>query len=61
MVSSPGYINSDKTQEDDSMDSTRDFVAKVKDTQDKAKKNKQHHGEGSPDAKLANKQHSTKK
>lgn len=43
------------------MDSTHDFVAKVKDTQDKAKKNKQHNGQGSPDAKLANKQHSTKK
>jgi hypothetical protein len=56
-----GYINSEITEEADSMDSTRDFVAKIKDTQDKAKKNKQHNGEGSPGAKLPNKQHSTDK
>lgn len=43
------------------MDSTHDFVAKIKDTQDKAKKNKQHNGEGSPGARLPNKQHSTDK
>jgi len=43
------------------MDSTRDFVEKVHDTQEKARKNKQHNGQGSPEKKLPGKQHSTNK
>lgn len=39
-------------------ESTSEFVAKVKDTQEKALKNKEHHGKGTPSSKLPTKQHS---
>lgn len=39
------------------MDSTEQFVDKVKDTQAKQQKNKQHYGKGTPSAKLQTKQH----
>ena len=43
------------------MDSTNEFVDKVHDTQEKMEKNKETQGKGNPNAKLANKQHSTNK
>lgn len=43
------------------MDSTKDFVAKVQDTQRKAERNKKRNGEGLPANQLSNKQHSTNK
>ncbi|MFC3749640.1 MULTISPECIES: DUF4023 family protein [Bacillales] len=42
------------------MDDTHEYVEKLHDTQKKAEKSK-HRGQGSPEAKLPNKQHSTKK
>ena len=38
-----------------------DSIEKIQDTQEKAQKNKEHQGEGNPDGKLPNKQHSTNK
>ncbi|MBD2868224.1 DUF4023 family protein [Paenibacillus arenilitoris] len=43
------------------MESTREFVEKVRDTQRKAERNKRSNGQGSPMNQLANKQHSTNK
>ncbi len=43
------------------MDSTQQFVDKIRDTQMKDKKNKQHHGKGNPDLQLSSKQHSKTK
>ncbi|OPA79380.1 hypothetical protein BVG16_09875 [Paenibacillus selenitireducens] len=44
------------------MDNTHDFVQKVHDTQEKARKNKQHNGQGSPEKQLPGKQqHGTNK
>jgi hypothetical protein len=37
--------------------STGDFVRKVKDTQRKDYKNREHYGKGTPSAKLSTKQH----
>ncbi|MFX3635769.1 MAG: DUF4023 domain-containing protein [Candidatus Pristimantibacillus sp.] len=39
------------------MESTNEFVSKVKDTQAKQQKNKEHFGKGKPTEKLSNKQH----
>ncbi|GGD59193.1 DUF4023 domain-containing protein [Paenibacillus nasutitermitis] len=39
------------------MDSTNDFVNKVKDTQAKQQKNKEHHGKGKESKNLPNVQH----
>jgi len=38
-----------------------DEIEKIQDTQEKAKKNKEHQGKGNPDKQLSNKQHSTNK
>lgn len=43
------------------MESTKEFVDKVHDTQRKAERNKRRNGQGSPANNLANKQHSTNK
>ncbi|WP_084134401.1 DUF4023 domain-containing protein [Paenibacillus harenae] len=43
------------------MESTREFVDKVHDTQRKAERNKRRRGEGLPANQLQNKQHSTNK
>ncbi|UHA75491.1 DUF4023 domain-containing protein [Paenibacillus sp. 481] len=43
------------------MSDTHEFVEKVHDTQQKAQKNKQHYGKGSPGNNLPGKQHSTNK
>jgi hypothetical protein len=43
------------------MESTSEFVAKVKATQHKAELNKRRNGNGNPAERLANKQHSTNK
>ncbi|HTG68416.1 MAG TPA: DUF4023 domain-containing protein [Candidatus Udaeobacter sp.] len=43
------------------MESTSEFVAKVKATQHKAELNKRRRGNGSPAKMLGNKQHSTNK
>ncbi|MCJ8012877.1 DUF4023 domain-containing protein [Paenibacillus sp. KQZ6P-2] len=42
-------------------DSTRDFVNKVHEQQEKQRKNKEHYGKGEPGKQLQNKQHSTNK
>jgi hypothetical protein len=57
-----GYSNSKFSSGGGSsaMDDTHQYVEKLHDTQKKAEKNK-HRGQGSPEAKLSNKQHSTKK
>ncbi|MBB3111250.1 hypothetical protein FHS18_003318 [Paenibacillus phyllosphaerae] len=39
-------------------ESTSEFVAKVKDTQEKQLKNQEHQGKGTPSSKLPTKQHS---
>ncbi|MCQ6557714.1 DUF4023 domain-containing protein [Paenibacillus mendelii] len=39
-------------------ESTGEFVAKTKDTQEKDKKNREHYGKGTPSSKLPTKQHS---
>ncbi|MBW7454747.1 DUF4023 domain-containing protein [Paenibacillus sepulcri] len=39
------------------MESTNEFVNKVKDTQSKQQKNKEHNGKGKPSQKLQNVQH----
>lgn len=41
--------------------STKEFVDKINDTQHKAELNKRRHGNGNPNDRLPNKQHSTKK
>ncbi|RJE86051.1 DUF4023 domain-containing protein [Paenibacillus sp. 1011MAR3C5] len=43
------------------MSQTDSFVDKVKNTQQKAERNKRTNGQGSPGAQLSNKQHSTNK
>ncbi|MBH5319798.1 DUF4023 domain-containing protein [Paenibacillus sp. GSMTC-2017] len=43
------------------MMSTEDFVNKVKDTQQKAERNKRRFGHGTPTDKLSTKKHSTNK
>jgi hypothetical protein len=43
------------------MDTTNEFVEKVKDTQRKAERNKLRFGHGTPADKLQNKQHGTNK
>ncbi|NOU96393.1 DUF4023 domain-containing protein [Paenibacillus sp. LMG 31456] len=43
------------------MDSTRDFVEKLHDKQEKDEKNKKRQGQGHPGHKLPGKQHSTNK
>ncbi|MCG7408213.1 DUF4023 domain-containing protein [Paenibacillus sp. ACRRX] len=43
------------------MDNTHDFVQKVHENQEKARKNQQHHGKGTPGDKLPGKQKSTNK
>nr|WP_136607297.1 DUF4023 domain-containing protein [Paenibacillus dokdonensis] len=42
-------------------DSTREFVDKVHDNQEKQRKNKEHHGQNVQSKQLPNKQHSTNK
>jgi hypothetical protein len=43
------------------MENTDDFVEKLKENKEKAKKNQEHQGQGKLAAKLPNKQHSTNK
>ncbi|MEX2462518.1 MAG: DUF4023 domain-containing protein [Paenibacillaceae bacterium] len=43
------------------MENTQDYLEKLRNTQEKAEKNKEHQGKGSPEAKLPNKQHSKTK
>ncbi|MGM0883484.1 MAG: DUF4023 family protein [Bacillota bacterium] len=43
------------------MESTKQFVDKVHDTQRKAERNKRRRGNGDPQERMANKQHSTNK
>jgi hypothetical protein len=43
------------------VENTDEFVEKLKENKEKAKKNQEHQGQGMPAAKLPNKQHSTNK
>ncbi|MCC3376111.1 DUF4023 family protein [Cohnella sp. REN36] len=43
------------------MSDTREFVDKVRDTQAKDRKNKQHQGQGTQGQKVSSRQHSTNK
>jgi hypothetical protein len=43
------------------MENTHDYVEKLNDNKEKAKKNQANQGQGSPSVKLPNKQHSTNK
>ncbi|MDF2669079.1 MAG: hypothetical protein K0R67_1385 [Paenibacillus sp.] len=43
------------------MDNTHEYVEKLHENQKKAKKNKEHQGDGNPSKKLSSKQHSTNK
>ncbi|WII37508.1 DUF4023 domain-containing protein [Paenibacillus thiaminolyticus] len=43
------------------MEDTHEYVEKLKETQEKAERNQQRQGKGSPGNKLPNKQHSTNK
>lgn len=43
------------------MDSTHEFVEKMNENAEKARRNKEQHGHGTPSSKLPTKQHGTRK